>query len=210
MRKGVVLMVIAGLILAGCSSRQQGPPVVKDVTLSGLMYTPDGSSLAIINGQTVKVGEGVAGYTVKTIASDHVILTQDGRDYRVEPQGSGGAPPLDVGAAQSLGASRQSDAYSQSLTTQKDDYATQKKKEYLTLALSHEQQAYSMYDDQQALYHYQEAITNYKNALSLETDRVEKTDIELKIQRLEDRLRVVNNRMNQPAGVPKSNPLRRY
>ena len=210
MKKSVLLLVIVGLVLAGCSGGQQEPPVPQDITLSGLMYTPDGASLAVINGRTVKEGQEVAGYRVKSIASDFVVLTKGGRDYRVEPAGTGSSPRADLGVARSLGASRQGDAYSQSVVDEEEDYKTQKKKEYLTLALSHERQAYNLSDFQQALFHIREAITNYKNALSLETDRLEQTVIELKIQRLEDQIRVLNNRMNQPATTHRSDPLRSY
>jgi hypothetical protein len=116
-----------------------------------------------------------------------------------EPPPGTRTAPADVGAAQSLGASRQSVAYSQSVAQNEEDYKTDKKMEYLTLARSHERQAYSLSDPQQAFYHIREAITNYKYALSLETDRMEKTDIELKIERLEDRERVLNNNLNKPS-----------
>jgi hypothetical protein len=86
-----------------------------------------------------------------------------------------------------------------SATNSEEDYAKTKKREYLALARAHERQAYSLSDPQQAFYHIREAITNYKNALSLETDRLGKTDIDLKIERLEDQMRVVNNDLNQPS-----------
>ncbi len=197
MKKGVLLLIIVGLALAGCSGRQEEPPVLQEITLSGLMYTPDGASLAVINGRTIKEGQEVAGYTVKSITPDCVILTKGGRDYRVEPAGTRSIPRADLGAAKSLGASRQSEAYSQSVADKEEDYKTQKKGEYLTLALSHERQAFGLGDFQRSLYHLQEAINNYKYALSLETDRLAKTDIEFKIQRLEDRKRVITNSLNR-------------
>ena len=49
--------------------------MVEDLHLSGIIYSP-GSAYALISGYSVEEGEQIAGFKVKLIERDHVVLKQ--------------------------------------------------------------------------------------------------------------------------------------
>ena len=54
---------------------------VSDMILEGIIFEPQGNSLAIINGKVVKVGEYIGSYAVLEIKQNEVILDKDGEKY---------------------------------------------------------------------------------------------------------------------------------
>jgi hypothetical protein len=49
--------------------------LVEDLRLTGIVYRPD-ESYALISGYMLKEGENIAGFKVKLIEKDHVVLRQ--------------------------------------------------------------------------------------------------------------------------------------
>jgi hypothetical protein len=49
--------------------------MVEDLTLTGIVYRPD-EAFALVSGYIVKEGEDIAGYRVKLIEADHIVLKQ--------------------------------------------------------------------------------------------------------------------------------------
>jgi hypothetical protein len=59
----------------GAAAEAGGPAPV----LGGILWDPDGHSIALINGGEMKVGEMVDGFRVTTIRPDEVVLSRDKR-----------------------------------------------------------------------------------------------------------------------------------
>ena len=54
------------------------------VDLEGIMYDPRGDSIAIINGELVKVGESIAGVVLLKIDSTKVTVMKDNQRIEIE------------------------------------------------------------------------------------------------------------------------------
>jgi type II secretory pathway component PulC len=50
------------------------------VRLEGIIYDPGSQSMAILNGKTYQVGEGVGDAKVLRILKDHVVISVDGEE----------------------------------------------------------------------------------------------------------------------------------
>lgn len=53
------------------------------VKLEGIIYDPNGRSMAILNGKTYLVGETVGEATVLTIQKDHVVISVGGEEKKL-------------------------------------------------------------------------------------------------------------------------------
>jgi hypothetical protein len=58
--------------------------VISDLTLEGVMYGENNTSLAIINGKIVKVNEKMGKYIVSSIEQDKVILTKSDKVFELK------------------------------------------------------------------------------------------------------------------------------
>ncbi|MFH0941389.1 MAG: hypothetical protein V1840_06015 [Candidatus Omnitrophota bacterium] len=211
--KKILLIILSIFIFIGCSRKseqlQKSAPndPSKDLFISGLMYSPDGKSIAVINGETVRERDAVGNFTIKNIAQDFVVVVKDNKEYIIKPPSARSNQISENrmdqyletthGTQQSLNISQESVVYSQLISKKEEQLLEDKKREYLSLARSFEQQSNSLRDSQRAFYYLNEALNNYKYALSLEKNSAEKSDIELKIERLEDRIRAINNSLNE-------------
>lgn len=55
-----------------------------DMNLEGIIYDPSGKSLAIINGQVLKVGDTISNYSIIEIEKHRVILLRDAEKFILE------------------------------------------------------------------------------------------------------------------------------
>ena len=60
-----------------------------ELSLSGILWDPQGRSSCLLNNQIVKVGESVYGFTIKNITKDSVTVSKEGKEYiiRVSTEG---------------------------------------------------------------------------------------------------------------------------
>lgn len=60
-----------------------------ELSLSGILWDPQGKSSALINNKMVTVGKAIYGFIIKDIAKDSVTLYKDGKEYiiRLSPKG---------------------------------------------------------------------------------------------------------------------------
>ena len=63
-------------------TRGAAAPGVGGLTLSGILWDPD-KALAIINGETVSVGQELGGYKVIAIARDYVSVSDGNETFRL-------------------------------------------------------------------------------------------------------------------------------
>lgn len=56
---------------------------IKGMNLEGVIFDPPAGSLAIINGEIIKEGENIGGFTLSKIKKSSVIFTRDQEDYTV-------------------------------------------------------------------------------------------------------------------------------
>ena len=56
---------------------------IKGMNLEGVIFDPPTGSLAIINGEIIKEGEIISGFTLSKINRSFVILTRNEEDYTV-------------------------------------------------------------------------------------------------------------------------------
>ncbi|HEX9780591.1 MAG TPA: hypothetical protein VGB20_05185 [bacterium] len=68
--------------------------------LFGILWDPDGKSIALIDDEEVRIGETVSGYRVEQIKQDHVVLRKDEKELVLQlpfeeasRTGPGGAKP---------------------------------------------------------------------------------------------------------------------
>ncbi len=54
------------------------------IRLEGIMYDPSGNSMAIINGELLKVGEGINGAVVSKIEPAKVVVIKDNQKIEIE------------------------------------------------------------------------------------------------------------------------------
>lgn len=52
-----------------------------DLSLSGILWDPEGKSSALINNQIVKIGESIGGFKVTDVTKDSVVLFKNGKEY---------------------------------------------------------------------------------------------------------------------------------
>ena len=81
-------------------------PVQATPVLTGILWDPDGNSIALINDSEVGVGDVVAGYQVVEIESAAVVLDRDGKHVVLEISGgktTTEGTPSDVPAHQVTG-----------------------------------------------------------------------------------------------------------
>ncbi|MDD3374851.1 MAG: hypothetical protein PHY73_03895 [Candidatus Omnitrophica bacterium] len=55
-----------------------------DLSLEGIVYDPNGKSLAIINGKVFNVGNQVVGYMLSKVEENRVILIKDNKEFVLE------------------------------------------------------------------------------------------------------------------------------
>ena len=55
-----------------------------DLSLEGVIYDPNGKSLAIINGKVFKPGNQIAGHTLSKIEKSRVLLIKDNKEFVLE------------------------------------------------------------------------------------------------------------------------------
>lgn len=55
-----------------------------ELSLSGILWDPQGKSSALINNQMVTVGKFIYGFIIKDIAKDSVTLFKDGKEYVIK------------------------------------------------------------------------------------------------------------------------------
>lgn len=60
------------------------PLAYGSLKLSGILWDPKGKSSCLVNGQILKVGDLISGFTIKAITKNNVIAVKDGKDYRLE------------------------------------------------------------------------------------------------------------------------------
>ena len=56
---------------------------IEEITLEGIIFDQQQGSLVIINGEVFKQGELIAGFMLKEIKQDLIILTRDNKNYIV-------------------------------------------------------------------------------------------------------------------------------
>jgi len=54
------------------------------IRLEGIMYDPSGNSMAIINGELLKVGEGINGAVVSKIEPAKIVVIKDNQKIEIE------------------------------------------------------------------------------------------------------------------------------
>ncbi|MDD2866631.1 MAG: general secretion pathway protein GspB [Candidatus Omnitrophota bacterium] len=54
------------------------------IRLEGIMYDPKGDSMAIINGELLKVGEGINGVVVSKIEPNKIVVVKDNQKIEIE------------------------------------------------------------------------------------------------------------------------------
>lgn len=52
--------------------------------LEGIMYDPQGESMAIVNGELVAVGETIGDYLISSIESERIIVIKDNEKVEIE------------------------------------------------------------------------------------------------------------------------------
>ncbi len=79
--KRIILLIVLIIIIMGSSRKIEQPNKLssgyslKDIYLSGLMYSPNGASAAIVNGNIVQEGDTVNGFRIKSITSSFMVVT---------------------------------------------------------------------------------------------------------------------------------------
>lgn len=69
------------------ATRAEGPPRLEDgrLRLMAIAWFDDpGRRLAVVNGHIVREGEAVEGFRVRAIRRDEIVVSDDGRSYRLE------------------------------------------------------------------------------------------------------------------------------
>jgi hypothetical protein len=57
-----------------------------DIRLEGVVYDPQGRSIAIVNGIVIKEGDIIKGFELIKIETDRIVLSKDGELYMVRLQ----------------------------------------------------------------------------------------------------------------------------
>ena len=56
---------------------------ISDITLEGIIYDPDGNSMAIVNGRVVRVNDKIGYFTVVEITSEKVVFSKGAEKFEL-------------------------------------------------------------------------------------------------------------------------------